>query len=161
THAGVHHPGMGDPSGERLTATRGACQAYHVHDTVVVYVVRLPRQAAEMHRKYLLPPRRVGRPEGPGRRVRPDTPAVVKGERAMDPVIIVSADGHGSMPPELWPEYLDKKYHYLLPQLVAENKLYNETMWLLNDMQLSPDNFDLFDADGVYQAKAWQGLWDL
>jgi predicted TIM-barrel fold metal-dependent hydrolase len=79
----------------------------------------------------------------------------------MDPVIIVSADGHGSMPPELWPEYLDKKYHYLLPQLVAENKLYNETMWLLNDMQLAPDKFDVFDRDGVYQAKAWKGLWDL
>ena len=41
----------------------------------------------------------------------------------MDRVIIVSADGHASMPSKLWPEYLEREYHELLPRLTAENEL--------------------------------------
>jgi predicted TIM-barrel fold metal-dependent hydrolase len=79
----------------------------------------------------------------------------------MDPLIIVSADGHASMPPTLWREYLESKYHYLLPQLTAENRLYNDTMYVLNDMALPPDKADVWDAEGEHRAGGWKGLWDL
>jgi predicted TIM-barrel fold metal-dependent hydrolase len=79
----------------------------------------------------------------------------------MDPLIIVSADGHASMPPKLWSEYLESKYHYLLPQLVAENRLYNDTMQLLNDGALPPDQADAWDPEHHHRSGGWKGLWDL
>jgi len=34
----------------------------------------------------------------------------------MDQVIVVSSDSHAQMPPEVWPEYVEKRYHgYLRP----------------------------------------------
>jgi hypothetical protein len=41
----------------------------------------------------------------------------------MENVIIVSADGHASVPPEVWPQYLEKQYHELLPRLYEENEI--------------------------------------
>src|SRR4029079_5552929 len=79
----------------------------------------------------------------------------------MDPLIIVSADGHASMPPRLWSEYLESKYHYLLPQLVAENRLYNDTMQLLNDGALRPAQSDVWDPEHEHRAGGYKGLWDL
>ena len=38
-----------------------------------------------------------------------------------DKLIIVSGDSHAGMPNELWPEYLDKRFHDLLPQLREDN----------------------------------------
>ena len=38
-----------------------------------------------------------------------------------DRVIIVSSDSHAGMPKELWPEYLPKQFHELLPQLHQDN----------------------------------------
>ena len=38
-----------------------------------------------------------------------------------DRVIIVSCDSHAGVPKELWPEYLPKKFHELLPQLHQDN----------------------------------------
>ena len=38
-----------------------------------------------------------------------------------DRVIIVSCDSHAGVPKELWPEYLPKKFHELLPQLHRDN----------------------------------------
>jgi hypothetical protein len=38
-------------------------------------------------------------------------------------VSIVSADGHAVMPSEVWPDYLERRYHDYLPALRAENEL--------------------------------------
>jgi predicted TIM-barrel fold metal-dependent hydrolase len=39
-------------------------------------------------------------------------------------VIVVSGDSHAGMPKELWAEYLDKQFHYLLPSLTKDNEIY-------------------------------------
>ena len=79
----------------------------------------------------------------------------------MDPVIVVSADGHASMPPKFWSEYLEAEYHQYLPQLIGENELSNKVLWMLNDMTLSAEARDVFDGDGLYGAERWRGMWDL
>ena len=78
-----------------------------------------------------------------------------------DPLIIVSADGHASMPPTLWEHYLEKEYHELLPRLRVENEIYNSSMWLLNDMMMSEERLEVCDTDGVYRAGRWSGMWDV
>ena len=39
----------------------------------------------------------------------------------MSRVSIVSTDGHAVMPVELWPEYLEQRFHEHLPAFRAEN----------------------------------------
>jgi hypothetical protein len=46
-------------------------------------------------------------------------------------VIIVSADSHAGMPKELWAEYLDERYHDLLPSLRQDNEIYPTAIYLL------------------------------
>lgn len=83
----------------------------------------------------------------------------MKGDQ-MENVIIVSADGHAGMPPELWSEYLDERFHDFLPALQEETSVFGGSMSLLNDLRLSPETFDVFDADGRYRSGRWKGLWD-
>jgi predicted TIM-barrel fold metal-dependent hydrolase len=78
----------------------------------------------------------------------------------MEQAIVVSGDGHASMPSNLWSEYLEAGYHQYLPQLIGENEVSNRVLWLLNDLRLSPDAQKVFDTDGVYAAGRWAGLWD-
>ncbi len=78
----------------------------------------------------------------------------------MERATVVSADGHASMPPERWPEYLEKKYHDYLPQLTVENEVQTRILWLLNDLVMSEEASAVFDTDGAYQSKRWAGLWD-
>ena len=52
-------------------------------------------------------------------------------ERTGDKVIIVSADSHAGMPKELWAEYLDPKFHDLLPSLTRDNEVYPTAIALL------------------------------
>ena len=49
----------------------------------------------------------------------------------MDKLIIVSSDSHAGMPHELWPEYLDKRFHDLLPQLHEDNVIYPTAIYIL------------------------------
>jgi hypothetical protein len=42
----------------------------------------------------------------------------------MDEVIIVSSDGHAGMPPALWSQYLDERYHHYLPALHEEAEVF-------------------------------------
>jgi predicted TIM-barrel fold metal-dependent hydrolase len=49
----------------------------------------------------------------------------------MDELIIVSSDGHAQMPPELWPEYLERRYHEFLPRLYEEADVYPGAIWPL------------------------------
>jgi predicted TIM-barrel fold metal-dependent hydrolase len=80
----------------------------------------------------------------------------------MDRAIVVSADGHASVPPELWPEYLEKEYHHLLPGLLDENEKYGRAMWPLNNMNIGPEQQKVFDPDGFfYPQRRWSGMWDL
>ena len=41
-----------------------------------------------------------------------------------DNLIIISSDGHAGIPKELWSEYLDSKYHDLIPSLHQDNAIY-------------------------------------
>jgi predicted TIM-barrel fold metal-dependent hydrolase len=79
----------------------------------------------------------------------------------MNRAIVVSSDGHASMPSELWPEYLEKKYHEHLPLLREQNELSTKTMWILNDLVCGEQNFPIFDQEGIWQSGQWKGLWDL
>src|SRR5262245_13210408 len=78
----------------------------------------------------------------------------------MEKLVIVSADGHAGMPPALWSQYLDERYHDFLPTLQEEAEVFGGSMGLLNDLRLSPATYDVFDKDGLYQSGRWQGLWD-
>jgi predicted TIM-barrel fold metal-dependent hydrolase len=77
----------------------------------------------------------------------------------MSRVSIVSADGHAAMPVELWPEYLEERYHDQLPAFHRENDVNERAMFPLNDMMMEPA-LDVFDTEGQYQAEGWRGAWD-
>src|SRR5262249_53284490 len=79
----------------------------------------------------------------------------------MNRAIVVSSDGHASMPPELWPQYLEKKYHDNLALLAEQNELSTKTMWILNNLMCSDETFPVFDQEGIWQSGQWKGLWDL
>jgi predicted TIM-barrel fold metal-dependent hydrolase len=49
----------------------------------------------------------------------------------MDEMIIVSSDSHAGMPKELWPEYLDPRFHDLIPRLHEDNEIYPTAIFLL------------------------------
>jgi predicted TIM-barrel fold metal-dependent hydrolase len=78
----------------------------------------------------------------------------------MSKVTIVSVDGHSVMPPELWPEYLEKKYHDFLPQFQAEDEVNTTAMFPLADTIVTPEALEVFDKEGAYRAEGWQGAWD-
>jgi hypothetical protein len=46
-------------------------------------------------------------------------------------VIIVSSDSHAGMPKELWSQYLDPRFHDLLPGLTLDNVIYPTAIALL------------------------------
>ena len=79
----------------------------------------------------------------------------------MDRAIVVSADGHASMPQHLWSEYLEAEYHQYLPQLIGENEVSTKVLWMLADRTLSPAERNVFDREGLYGDRRWRGLWDL
>jgi predicted TIM-barrel fold metal-dependent hydrolase len=49
----------------------------------------------------------------------------------MEQMIVVSSDSHAGVPKELWSEYLDPKFHELLPQLRQDNETYPTAIFLL------------------------------
>jgi predicted TIM-barrel fold metal-dependent hydrolase len=51
---------------------------------------------------------------------------------ADDKVIIVSSDSHAGVPKELWSEYLDARYHELIPLLRADNEIYPTAIYVLS-----------------------------
>lgn len=48
-----------------------------------------------------------------------------------DRIIIVSSDSHAGIPKELWTDYLDPRYHELIPSLHADNAIYPVAVALL------------------------------
>jgi predicted TIM-barrel fold metal-dependent hydrolase len=79
----------------------------------------------------------------------------------MDNLIITSADGHAVIPPKLWAEYLDKKYHKYLDLLRSDKEMFGRTVGLLHDRMLSPEAQKVFDLENAYGGGGWEGLWDL
>jgi len=77
----------------------------------------------------------------------------------MENVIIVSADAHAVMPPDMWSHYLETRHNDSLPMLEKETKVFTGSLSLLNDLRLSPA-YDIFDKEGLYQSGRWNGLWD-
>jgi predicted TIM-barrel fold metal-dependent hydrolase len=63
------------------------------------------------------------------------------------------------MPPDRWADYLEVRYHDLLPGLHQEQKDYEFVNGLVFDR--TQTQFDVFDPEGVYQAAKWRGLYDL
>jgi predicted TIM-barrel fold metal-dependent hydrolase len=52
-------------------------------------------------------------------------------------LIIVSADSHATIPVELWPDYLEARYHEHLPRLHEESELYTKSTWPLSVMTMT------------------------
>jgi hypothetical protein len=78
----------------------------------------------------------------------------------MEKLIFVSADGHAVVPPDLWPEYLEKKYQKYLDRLRRESKLFSGSMQMLSNLRMSEEAAPVFDRDGVYAAGQWRGVSD-
>jgi predicted TIM-barrel fold metal-dependent hydrolase len=49
----------------------------------------------------------------------------------MERLIFVSSDSHAGVPKELWAEYLDQRYHHLLPALREDNLVYPTAIYVL------------------------------
>jgi predicted TIM-barrel fold metal-dependent hydrolase len=83
-----------------------------------------------------------------------------------DRLLVVSADGHAVMPPDLWAEYLEPEFHEHLPRLADENRRFAGAMGPLNDYDLiyegvlEGSHYDVFDSEGFYRAGRWAGAWD-
>jgi hypothetical protein len=54
-----------------------------------------------------------------------------KGNTVEDRLIVVSSDSHAGIPKELWTEYLDPRFHDLLPSLHEDNVIYPTAVALL------------------------------
>jgi predicted TIM-barrel fold metal-dependent hydrolase len=76
----------------------------------------------------------------------------------MDELLVVSVDSHAQVPPDLWAEYLEAKYHDQLPGLHAEQQIYSSVLQLTFDRAYG--DCELFDRDGAYRAGNWCGLYD-
>ena len=74
-------------------------------------------------------------------------------------VIIVSADGHAAMPEELWPEYVERKYHEYLPQAHEDGQRFVEFQSAL--VNFPPDTLEHMDPDHILRSGQWRGVWDL
>ena len=74
----------------------------------------------------------------------------------MERAIVVSADGHASMPPELWEHYLEPAYHEWLPQLRDEFVTYRKTMVPINMVQFGEQGQARFDNDRAYADERWR-----
>ena len=73
-------------------------------------------------------------------------------------LIIVSCDSHAGVPKELWPEYLPKKFHELLPQLHQDNdEIYPRAIYCIGakvgGAHGHPEHLEA-------QREDWHGLFD-
>jgi len=72
---------------------------------------------------------------------------------------IVSGDSHATLLPEHWDEYVERDYHYLLPQFHKDNEAYTQLMGMF--AQFTPEVLEVIDADGVWAGGGVAGAWDL
>jgi predicted TIM-barrel fold metal-dependent hydrolase len=77
----------------------------------------------------------------------------------MEKLVVVSVDSHAQPPPEMWPEYLERKYHEYLPELREEHEQFREIFGGLIVDRVYADP-TVFDPDGLYKASGMAGLYD-
>ena len=74
-----------------------------------------------------------------------------------DKVIFISSDSHAGIPKELWPQYLDPRYHDLIPKLHEDNAIYPVATALLGAKKTAstalPEHREI-------HATGWHGLHD-
>ena len=73
-----------------------------------------------------------------------------------DRVIVVSSDSHAGMPKEMWTEYLESRFHDLLPGLREDNEIYPLAIALLG----SKHQFDVYPEHEEIHRTGWHGLHD-
>src|SRR5438093_5357125 len=74
----------------------------------------------------------------------------------MDKLIFVSSDSHAGVPKELWSEYLEPRYHELLPALEQDNQVYPTAIFLLSAKKKTTDLPEVQEA----HRSGWHGLHD-
>ena len=78
----------------------------------------------------------------------------------MDEVVIISVDSHAQPLPAMWAQYLEKRYHQLLPSLRQENSRFTEIFGgLVLDRIYSA--VEVFDRDHIFREGGARGLYDL
>ena len=75
----------------------------------------------------------------------------------MDPLILVSSDSHAGIPKELWPEYLDPRFHDLIPRLHEDNEVYPTAIFLLTAKR---GNTTMLPELQQCHQTGWHGLHD-
>lgn len=74
----------------------------------------------------------------------------------MDNVIIVSSDSHAGVPQEQWPEYLEPRFHELLPSLHEDNAVYPKAIYVLSSKRQGVGIPEVQEAHRT----GWHGLHD-
>jgi predicted TIM-barrel fold metal-dependent hydrolase len=75
----------------------------------------------------------------------------------VEQMIVVSSDSHAGVPKELWAQYLDPKFHELLPQLKEDNETYPTAIFLLGAKSGATNGVpEVQEA----HASGWHGLHD-
>ena len=79
----------------------------------------------------------------------------------MDKLTVVSLDSHAMPPPEIWPDYLEREYHHVLPELREDHARHSAVLGgVMIGQTHGDDQADLFDPDGIYRAGGSWGLFD-
>lgn len=76
----------------------------------------------------------------------------------MEPILIVSADGHVSAPVDVYERFLDERYHSLVWSLARENEDYVEKFGQFG--RPSDEELEAYDRRGALAAGAEFGSWD-
>jgi predicted TIM-barrel fold metal-dependent hydrolase len=76
----------------------------------------------------------------------------------MEKLIVVSGDSHAVTPPEVWPVYVEAKYHDHLPGMHEDNEGYKELLGVFANF--SPQVLEVIDTDGVWASGGYSGAWD-
>ena len=76
-----------------------------------------------------------------------------------DKLIVVSGDSHATMPLDAWEDYVEAKYHGLLPECREDNVKYTEILGHI--FKLSPETLEVVDTEGRMAANGHLGIWDL
>jgi predicted TIM-barrel fold metal-dependent hydrolase len=69
----------------------------------------------------------------------------------MGELTIVSSDSHATVPPDLWPEYLEKRFHEFLPRLRVENETWPSAMWVLSSHSMTYPGLETEHRSGGYR----------
>jgi predicted TIM-barrel fold metal-dependent hydrolase len=73
-------------------------------------------------------------------------------------LIVVSGDSHAVPPPDDWTDYVEARYHYLLPAMNEDNERYRQLLGLFADF--SPQVLSVMDTDGIWAGGGYLGCWD-